>query len=272
MNKLKLAILDLYDGTPNQGMRCIQEIVDQFSGDIDWTIFDVRGNAEIPDLKEYDIFIGTGGPGSPFEGDGIWDLAFFDLIQRIWEHNKETEDHKKFLFFICHSFQMACHHFQIGEVIRRKSTSFGTFPVHKTEYGKREWLFETLPNPFWIADFRDWQVVKPDYGQLTNLGAKILLREKIRPQIPLERAIMGVRFSSEIMGVQFHPEADPDGMLIHFQQEDRRKHIEENHGVEKYNDMINDLQDPNKIPLTHTTILPLFLRNAVETLKQEVLL
>jgi len=271
MNKLKLAILDLYDNTPNQGMRCIQEIVNQFENDIDWRVFDIRGKAEVPSLGEYDIFIGTGGPGSPFDGDGIWDQAYFDLMDSIWHHNLNNPDNKKFLFFICHSFQMACRHFNIAKVNKRKSKSFGTFPVHKTEFGKREWLYETLPNPFWIADFRDWQVVKPDYERLTELGAKILLREKIRPQIPLERAIMGVRFSEEIFGVQFHPEADPEGMLLHFQQEERRQHIVENHGEAKYDEMMNDLQDPNKIPLTHSTVLPLFLRNAVETLQQPVL-
>ena len=271
MEKLKLAILDLYDGTPNQGMRCIKEVVDQFSEDIEWKVFDTRGKAEIPKFEEYDIFIGTGGPGSPFEGDGVWDKAYFDLIQRIWDHNLQTIDQPKFMFFICHSFQMACRHFKLAEVSRRKSKSFGTFPVHKTEFGKRDWLFETLPNPFCIADFRDWQVVRPNYERFAELGAKILLREKIRPQIPLERAIMGIRFSNEMFGTQFHPEADPEGMLIHFQDETQRKLIEEEHGEEKYAEMIEDLQDPQKIPLTHATVLPLFLRNAVETLQQAVM-
>lgn len=268
MEKLKLAILDLYDGTPNQGMRCIKEIVNQFSGDIVWKVFDTRGNAEIPDLEEYDIFIGTGGPGSPYDGDGIWDTAYFDLMQKIWEHNQQTVDQPKFMLFICHSFQMACRHFKVAEVTRRKSKSFGTFPVHKTEFGKREWIFETLPNPFWIADFRDWQVVKPDYARLAELGAKILLREKIRPTVPLERAIMGIRFSNEMFGTQFHPEADPEGMLVHFQDDKQRQLIEDEHGVEKYAEMINDLEDAQRIPLTHTTIIPLFLRNAVETLQK----
>lgn len=270
MKKLQLAILDLYDGTPNQGMRCIKEIVDQFSGDIEWKVFDTRGKAEIPDLETYDIFIGTGGPGNPHEGDGVWDVAYFDLMQRIWEHNQQTVENKKFLFFICHSFQMAVRHFKLATVNRRKSKSFGTFPVHKTDFGKREWIFETLPNPFWTADFRDWQVVKPDYERLIAMGARIILREKIRPQIPLERAIMGIRFSNEIFGTQFHPEADPDGMLIHFQDAERRKSIEEEYGVEKYAEMINDLEDPDKIPLTHATVLPLFLRNAVAMCNEQL--
>ena len=69
MKLLKLAILDLYDNTPNQGMRCIKEIVKHFDSEYDWKVFDVRGKAEVPDLS-YDIYISTGGPGSPHDGDG----------------------------------------------------------------------------------------------------------------------------------------------------------------------------------------------------------
>ena len=84
--------------------------------------------------------------------------------------------------------------------------SFGTFPVHKTDAGYRESLFENLPNPFFVADFRRFQVIKPNEKQIDALGAEILALEKIRPYVPFERAIMGVRFSPEIIGVQFHPE------------------------------------------------------------------
>ena len=271
MKELKLAILDMYNGEPNQGMRCIQEIVAQFAGVIDFDVLDTRGKAEIPDLDAYDIYISTGGPGSPFEGDGVWDQGFFDFLDRLWEHNQNSENRRKFLFLICHSFQMAARHFAVAEVNRRRSTSFGTFPVHKTDYGKKEWLFETLPDPFWVADFRDFQVVQPNYERLNELGAKILLREKIRPHVPLERAIMGIRYSEEIIGVQFHPEADPVGMTVHFQDEKRQQFIHEHHGEEKYDDMIEHLNDPDKIPLTHATILPLFLQNAIESLRVEEL-
>ncbi len=70
MSQFKVAVLDLYDNTPNQGMRCIHDILGTFRSRIEWDVFDVRGKAAIPDLS-YDIFISTGGPGSPYEGDGI---------------------------------------------------------------------------------------------------------------------------------------------------------------------------------------------------------
>ncbi|GJM36100.1 MAG: hypothetical protein DHS20C18_51010 [Saprospiraceae bacterium] len=271
MRTARLAILDMYDNTPNQGMRCIKDIVDQFAKDIEWTVFDTRGKVEIPDLN-HDIFICTGGPGSPMDGDGIWDARFYDWINQVWNWNLNPENPRKFVFFICHSFQMACLHFKLGKISKRKSMSFGTFITHMTDAGVGEELFQGLPNPFYIADFRNWQVLQPDEARFDQMGANILALEKIRPHVPLERAIMAIRFSPEIFGTQFHPEADPDGMLEHFQSEERREMVLSEHGAAKYRRMIDHLSDPDKISLTHNAILPGFLNQALGVLKREVVL
>ncbi len=127
--KLKLAILDLYDGEPNQGMRAIKNIVDQYASHFDWKVFDVRAKAELPST-DYDIYISSGGPGSPLDGDGVWNKKFFELIDELWRINTTRGATKKYVFFICHSFQMACDHFDLARVLPRRSGSFGTFPVH----------------------------------------------------------------------------------------------------------------------------------------------
>lgn len=264
----RLAILDLYDGEPNQGMRCIQEIVGRFEAELEWKVFDVRGRAEVPDLS-YDIFISSGGPGSPLDGDGHWDVKYFNWLQSVWDWNKDPDQPRKFAFFICHSFQMAVHHFDIARVTRRRSMSFGTFPVHLTGAGRREALFNGLPDPFYAADFRHWQVVQPDPEKFRRMEAKTLAIEKDRPHVPLERAIMAIRFSPEMMGVQFHPEADPEGMTDHFQHPERRDIVVDEHGLDKYHDMIEHLNDADKIPLTHDIVLPTFLRRSLEVLHRQ---
>ena len=78
--KLRLAILDLNAGLPNQGMRCISEIVSNYHHLLEVDVFDVRVTAEVPDLS-YDIYISSGGPGNPMEGDGVWDERFYTLIR-----------------------------------------------------------------------------------------------------------------------------------------------------------------------------------------------
>lgn len=269
METARLAILDMYEGIPNQGMRCIKEILSQFGDEVEWEIFDVRSQAEVPDLG-FDIYISTGGPGNPCDGDGIWDVKYYDWLESVWQWNQHPENPRKYVFLICHSFQMACMHFSLAEVSRRKSVSFGTFPCHKTEEGEGEPLFEGLENPFFVADFRDYQVTQPDEERFEAMGAKIVALEKLRPHVALERALMAIRFSEEIFGVQFHPEADSEGMLKHFLDPERRRKIILEHSEEKYLQMIEHLNDPGKIGLTHDIILPLFLRRALGAISEKL--
>jgi homoserine O-succinyltransferase len=265
--RLKLAVIDLYDGTPNQGMRAIKEILGKYEDKITYETFELRSKCEVPDKDEFDIFISSGGPGDPREGDGVWDRAWADLVEAVWQHNLIGHEPKKYMFFICHSFQMAVIHFGLARVVKRMTRSFGTFPCHKTVDGQKDPFFAKLPDPFCIADFRNFQVIGADEARFEQMGAKLLAREKIRPHVPLERAIMAIRFSDELFGTQFHPEADPEGMLLHFRQPEEKEEIIEHHGLEKYEQMIEDLSAPDCIPRTNATVIPSFLEHAIGELE-----
>ncbi len=262
---MKIAILDMYDNRPNEGMRCIQQLIRLVAGqnntNLTFEIFNVRAENHLPDLR-YDVYISTGGPGIPMPlGEG-WELPFFALLDQLREWN-QTQEQKKFVFLICHSFQLAMGHWQLGDVSRRKSTSFGIFPIHKTDDGESDSIFGKLPSPFFAVDSRDYQVTLPELDRMETVGATILCMEKIRPHVNLDRAVMAVRFSPEIVGTQFHPEADGDGMLRYFQQPDKRAQVVSQHGEAKYNEMVAMLQDPGTIELTESVILPTFLRQAI---------
>lgn len=259
---VRVAILDMNNNVTNLGLGNIVELVRDFPVEFEWQVFDVRHKCEIPD-SSWDIYISSGGPGDPLEGDGVWDVQYFDLVNKLWEHNKSDNPKKKYAFFICHSFQMIMHHFGIGEITPRRSMSFGTFPVHNTEDGNADSIFCKLPDPFYVADFRHWQVVEPNVEAIEAIGAKILALEKIRLHVGLERAMMAVRFSEEFIGTQFHPEADPVGMLKRFRETDKMNHIIDTYGQDKYDSMIFDLHNPNKLVKTHDTVIPTFLRNAI---------
>jgi GMP synthase-like glutamine amidotransferase len=269
---LKIAILDMYDNYANEGMRCIRQLVGGFiqhhrvPGTFE--VFNVRGAGEVPGL-EYDVYISSGGPGSPLPGDSAWEKRFFDLVDAIFAHNRYHE-RKKYLFLICHSFQMVALHLGLAVVSKRKSTSFGVMPVHRTQHGFRESFFRGLPEPFYVVDSRDYQVVAPNYKRIKALGARVLALEKIRPHIPLERAIMAIRFSREVFGTQFHPEADSEGMLHYFLTAEKKQIVINNHGEEKYYEVIERLDDPDKISLTVTVILPNFLENAAFNLLEPI--
>jgi homoserine O-succinyltransferase/O-acetyltransferase len=269
---LKIAILDLYEGFPNQGMRCIREIVHQFAEsnhvEIELHEFEVRKLLQTPDLS-YDAYISSGGPGSPLETIGSdWETQYFNWLNSVdtWNANDKHLIKKK-VFFICHSFQLACRHYGIGEVCKRKSTSFGVFPVHMLEAGKQESIFQDLKDPFYAVDSRDYQVIKPNEVVLNAMNAQILSIEKERPHVPYERAIMAVRFSEHAIGTQFHPEADPVGMRMYLQTEEKKKAVIDEHGYEKWENMVAHLQDPDKIVWTYNHILPSFLQSVTTVLQ-----
>lgn len=262
---IRIAVLDMYNGEPNQGMRCIIDIINRFNQMVSFQIFDIRGKKEFPDITKFDIYISTGGPGNPLEGDGVWDKKYYELIDALWKWNKENEM-KKHVLFICHSFQMACKHFGLAEINKRKDTSFGIMTTHKVNEGLTDILFEGLQNPFYTIDSRDFQVVQPHHKNIKKLGAQIIALEKIRDHVQYERAIMGIRFSKEFVGVQFHPEADPLSFLAHMKNRAFREKIIEMKGKVKYSKMLEYLVEEDKIYLTNETIIPNFLRTSINDL------
>lgn len=268
---IKIAILDMYEGYENQGMRCLREIIIEFGKNNDlevaFTEFDVRLKHEVPDVT-YDIYISTGGPGSPLESEGTeWEGAYFKWLDTIekWNNNPGNLQ-KKYVFFICHSFQLVCRYWKLANVCKRNSTAFGVFPIHLLEDGKNEPVFNGLNDPFYAVDSRDWQVIEPRMDVLYR-GAKILCIEKERAHVPLERAIMAMRFNEYFFGTQFHPEADAIGMSMYLQTEEKKKTVIENHGYEKWESMLKNLNDPDKISSTYAHVLPNFLNIAVNSLQ-----
>ena len=265
--KIKVAVIDMNNGAPNLGLRGILDVLDEYGKEhgihLSVKVFDLRQKNEIPDTA-YDIYISSGGPGSPFDGEGeAWESAFFKLLDDIEAYNEQETGRKKYVFLICHSFQMACRKYKLGKVTQRKSTAFGIFPVSMTISGQGDPVFAGLPNPFYAVDSRDWQVVSGDEDSFAYTSAEIAAVEKYRPDVDLERCMMSIRFSEQVMGTQFHPEADAMGMKSYLLQEDKKAVIIDLYGEEKYLDMMHSLDDPERIMLTKKIILPNFLTEAI---------
>jgi len=273
---VRVAILDLYEGKANQGMRGIREILKHWSIsnnlDIHTDEFDVRLKNEIPDTT-YDIYISSGGPGDPLTSRyEDWDINWCRWVDKIVRWNDNPSNYKKkYVFFICHSFQLASRYFNAGIVCKRKSTSFGVFPMHMLEGGAEENVFDGLKDPFYAVDSRDFQVIQPNHDHLSEMGAKILCIEKSRPHVPYERAVMGIRFNEFMIGTQFHPEADAPGMTMYLNTEEKRTTVIENHGEAKLISMLEHLEDPDKILWTYAHVIPNFLNQSVEQLQEAVL-
>ncbi|WBX97517.1 type 1 glutamine amidotransferase [Chryseobacterium gambrini] len=266
MNDIRIALLDMNNNHVNQGFKNIKEISEAFKKsciqeNVSIETFDVRFKNEMPNVEDFDIFISSGGPGDPHREGLEWEDKFAQFLDNVFEHNKYSDD-KKYLFLICHSFQLASIHWKLGNICKRKSYSFGVMPVHKTEEGEQEFLFKNLPDPFYAVDSRAYQFIEPDHDRFEELGMKIVAIEKFRPHINLERAVMAIRFSEEIFGTQFHPEANPAGMIENLKDEKNKQAMIENFGMEKYLETVDRMDDEDKIILTQAQILPRFLQFA----------
>ena len=103
-NDVRIALLDMNNNHPNQGMRNIKELSKAFQEQSEYEvsveIFDVRYKNEMPNIEDFDIFISSGGPGNPHREGYEWEQKFADFLTQIWEHNK-TNEQKKYLFLVC---------------------------------------------------------------------------------------------------------------------------------------------------------------------------
>lgn len=266
MFAFRIAILDLYNNFPNEGMRCIRQLLRRAETDnqVAFVVdtFNVRAENQVPGL-DYDIYISSGGPGSPLASGEPWEPLYFQFLDSLLTYN-QTADRKKHLLAICHSFQLVGRHLGVGTVSKRKSTSFGVLPIHLTSAGEAEPVFDRLPEPFYAVDSRDYQLTDIDEERLNELGAAVLCLEKERPHIPLARAVMAIRFSPEVLGTQFHPEADGEGMLRYMLTDERKQQVITTYGEDKYHEMVDLLSDPSTIEYTESVIVPNFLQQAIE--------
>jgi homoserine O-succinyltransferase len=271
IHPLRIAILDMYNGAPNQGMRCIQQILADWSAtegiEVCIDTYDVRQKAELPGTN-HDVFISTGGPGDPLSSRyEDWDIKWCRWLDDILRYNSNPDNsQKKFAFFICHSFQLACRHLNLGMVCKRHSTAFGVFPVHRLAGGEQEIIFDGLNEPFFAVDSRDFQVIHPNEKKLKEMGGQPLCLEKERPHVPYERAMMAARINPWMIGTQFHPEADPEGMRSYLLQEEKKQQVILQHGEAKWQSMLDQLEDEDKIRLTYLQVIPNFLTQAAESL------
>jgi homoserine O-succinyltransferase/O-acetyltransferase len=258
---VRMAILDMNNNVENMGIASIKRIADRFAV-IDYEIFDVRFKREIPGL-DFDIYISSGGPGDPLDGDGLWDKDYYDLMDRLWAYNLENQQ-KKYAFFVCHSFQMICHHMGIGQISLRKKESFGIVPVDKTKEGTSDPLLMHLHTPFYGADFRRYEVIYPNQQRLQELDATITALENPDLDIDDNRALMAVRFSNEWFGTQFHPEAHPDGMVHYLRRPEKKEMILNQFGLNTYEEMMHNALHPDRLAHTRDLVLPGFIKDAVD--------
>lgn len=257
---MKIAILDLYDNEPNTGIVAIKELIEAHDPTHVYQLFDIRQKKEWPIPEDWDVIISSGGPGNPADESEEWSQQWKHFFERFSQLQKPA-------FLICFSFQLFCHHFELGVASPRTQPAYGSFSCLLTPFGKSDFIFHPLPEKFQIADFRSFQITQPNTKNLVLLGAKVLAIEKERPKIDKEQALMAIRFTKTIYGTQFHPEANGDKVKETFiQNKDKLSTFLGNKQYQKALKKLDRIEDINQ---TQDTIIPNFLDFSISILNND---
>jgi hypothetical protein len=71
-----------------------------------------------------------------------------------------------------------------------------------------------------------------------------------------------------MVGTQFHPEADVLGMSNYLHRDEKKEMFLEIYGQEKWESMLEHLNDPDKISLTNSCIVPNFIRQSIAAINE----
>jgi homoserine O-succinyltransferase/O-acetyltransferase len=275
---LKICIIDMNDGQPNQAMRCLRGLTEQFVARVQAT------NPGLPfelahtsprDLghdtpRDADLYLSTGGPGSPYDGDGaLWMSAYSRFLDDLSDTAAAFPQRAPSLFVICHSFQLAVRHFKLATVVERGTLKFGVMPIYTTEQGQRHPLLAPFGDRLFAFEHRRWQAIDLDELRLRARGGQLLAGES-RPALSDKgKAILALDFGPGIEGVQFHPEADRAGVMSWIKRAETAEAFREVYGESTFRAMMRTLDNPARLARTYDLFIPRWMARRFNAIAED---
>jgi len=265
---LKLCLVDLNNGVPNEATRCFRRVFDAFS---------LRAAAANPGLRfelvhvqprnlgelphpDSDFVLSSGGPGAPTDGwDDPWCTGYRHFLDRVVELNRAGHARAPSMFAVCHSFEISVLHFGIARMPQRARLKFGVFPAYPTEAGTDTAFLVPFGDRLFAWEHRRFEAVDEDAARLSALGGRVLARESREGGPDKGRSLMAVEFAPGPSGTQFHPEADRAGVLAWIKREEHAEAVREQYGDHLYEKMLSTLADPTRLARTFAVLLPTWL-------------
>jgi GMP synthase-like glutamine amidotransferase len=200
--------------------------------------------------------LSSGGPGSPFDGDGEkWVADYAAFLDGIVDDNVKHDGRGRAVFTICYSFEMAVRHFAVAEVAPRASRKFGVMPVYTTSDGRGHPLLAPFGDRLFAFEHRNWEAIGLDESALGKHGGRLLARES-RDGVSKGEALMAFDFAPGVEGVQFHPEADRPGVLAWVARPDQAEAFKLAYGITTYERMLKTLDNPERLARTFSLLIP----------------
>jgi homoserine O-succinyltransferase/O-acetyltransferase len=264
LRPLRLCIIDMNNGHVNQAMRCLRSLATNFfervrlhNSTLECQLVEVSPrdtNNTVP--TDCDLYVSSGGPGSPFDGDGTaWTEDYGRFSDGVIASASRGGPDQRALFAICYSFEMVVRHFKLAHIGPRSDRKFGVMPIYTTSEGQRHPLLAPFGDRLFAFEHRNWEAIDLDEARLRALGGALLARES-RDGVAKGRALLALDIGPGIEAVQFHPEADRPGVMNWVARPEQAAAFKATYGEVTYQAMLRTLDDPRRLARTYALVIP----------------
>jgi GMP synthase-like glutamine amidotransferase len=262
--KLRVCLCDMNNGHPNQAMRCFRVIISAFFAAVrranpglecELAVVEPRNKHELPP-RDCDLYISSGGPGTPYEHDGeVWLDEMYSFYDWVVERRLQLGPGGPSLLGVCYTYELLVRHFRVGGVEPLSDRKFGVMPVYTTADGQAHPLTQAFGDRLFAFEHRNWEAIDVDEGSLRAIGGRVLARES-RDGVSKGRAVLALHLAPGIEGTQFHPEADRPGVIAWVSKREQAQAFVKAYGRLTYDRMIKTLDDPQRLAKTFALMIP----------------
>ncbi|HEU4534096.1 MAG TPA: hypothetical protein VFS00_08260, partial [Polyangiaceae bacterium] len=165
---LRLCLCNMNNGHPNQAMRCFQVIIDAFFASVrrqnpglecELVVVEPRNKGELPP-RDCDLYLSSGGPGTPYEHDGEpWLDEMYSFYDWVVERRLQLGPGGPSLLGVCYTYELLVRHFRVGGVEPLTERKFGVMPVYTTKSGQAHPLTEPFGDRLFAFEHRNWEAI-----------------------------------------------------------------------------------------------------------------
>ena len=277
MEPLRLSLVDMNNGVPNEAVRCFRRLLDNFALrvrtanprlSVVMEHVQPRNLGELPS-RQADLVLSSGGPGSPHDGwEEPWCTGYRVFLDSILERNARRPEVAPRALVVCHSFEIAIQHFRLAEMTRRQELKFAIFPAYLTAEGTQSDFLQPFHDRLFVWEHRRFQAVGLDAHRLRGQQGAVLALESRPGREDKGKALLALRFGPGLDGTQFHPEADRPGVLAWIHRPEHTAALQDAYGHSLLERMMKTLDDPSRLARTYALLVPGWLASRFNRLAE----
>ena len=172
--------LTMNNGVANEAIRCFRRILNAFVArvraanprlTVHLEHVQPRNLGELPS-HQVDLFISSGGPGSPHDGwEQRWCTGYRHFLDWMMDAAVHRPDAPPAGFLVCHSYELAVQHFGFARIRHRGDLKFAIFPAYLTDEGRQTPFLAPFDDRLFIWEHRHWQAVEMDRHMVSRVRA-----------------------------------------------------------------------------------------------------